>query len=39
MTIGASEAFRKLVEEKNAVIKRLMREKGEIYAKAFNSGL
>ena len=31
MNMGASEAFKKLVEEKNATIKKLIREKGEIY--------
>jgi len=30
LTIGASEAFRKIIEEKNVYIKRLIREKGEI---------
>ena len=33
MNMGASEAFKKLVEAKNAEIKRLMREKGAIYAR------
>jgi len=28
LTLGASEAFKKLIEEKNVVIKKLMREKG-----------
>jgi len=35
--MGASEAFKKLLDEKNQTIKKLMREKSYIYAK-FQAG-